>query len=968
MGHEYRVRIPRRPHVLLTAAITLAAALTWPAAPFAHKKPKPAPPPPPSLDVLGRVEVGRHPRGVDVWAGHSRAVVANHHGESISIVSLTNPAAPPVEVPVGHKPADVAIDSTTGIAAVTLEGERAVAFVALAGPTLIGRVEVGRHPRGVAMDPALGLAVVANQNSKTISIIDVPVQLVSLELRTGRHPIDVAINPFTHIAAVADREDGTVTLVNLATGNGPEIVRVISLPRHARPNAIAFDYTPDRSVNRLLVADGGLNGVHVVALDAASVPTRTSTLLLGREPTAIAANPGADFALVTRDTDDLVGFTPSTLAVSSVTDVGKHPRGVAIDPASCRAAVSGRHERQLAILEVPCAPGLRITSIEPSSVELLQSPPSLRVFGSGFASLADPKVQILDPTPPSSPLLLTPSSIGNTEIVAGFPPLGAGLYVISVVAGAQSSNALPLTVLPPPQPRLLSGTATLLADGSRRLVLNGRLLDTHARIILEETGEEIPRATVAGCSAPTCVAGLVRATLGGDTYNWRVVNPNATLTNTLAVAVPNPAPQLTAVTPSSGIQQNAFRVVTLTGAGFNESSTVLVAGAGNLAFVDTLVTSQQMTVAISPDVMNVPGTYWLRVSNPSPGGGLSQQVSFTVTAEPTVATTKALVVPDGQPGPVAVFDNGLDKIGLVAVPNAGVLRRVVMTSVAVAALLTDVTRIQNVACASGSGDPVTASPGSIKDIDVNNSSRTVVSLFNENAVAFIDYQLGTIAVACGVLSPYGVAWDAQNVAVVVRQTSPPSLAFRDFGGAEVRQPVKLTGLGNATRLALDVGLRRAAILGVDTGGAAAVLVVGVDTGTVLATVAIGTGARAITIDPNTHFIVVAFEQGSDVTVIEPMDFAVTTGAVGANANTAAADPNSGLMLVTSDAGVTVFSAAQTTSRVDLPASTGSGRIESAWLTDFATGAGRALVSRDQTANPNSSDIVVIGIPAALLPP
>jgi hypothetical protein len=104
--------------------------------------------------------------------------------------------------------------------------------------------------------------------------------------------------------------------------------------------------------------------------------------------------------------------------------------------------------------------------------------------------------------------------------------------------------------------------------------------------------------------------------------------PGGGLSNVLNLAVNNPVPVLSDISPSSvGAGDPAF-TLTVNGTNFVNGAVVRFAGGDRTT---TFVSSTQLTAAISAaDVQNT-GTFAITVVNPTPGGGTSGAVNLTVT-------------------------------------------------------------------------------------------------------------------------------------------------------------------------------------------------------------------------------------------------------------------------------------------------------------------------------------------------
>ncbi|HMD83309.1 MAG TPA: choice-of-anchor D domain-containing protein, partial [Terriglobia bacterium] len=108
----------------------------------------------------------------------------------------------------------------------------------------------------------------------------------------------------------------------------------------------------------------------------------------------------------------------------------------------------------------------------------------------------------------------------------------------------------------------------------------------------------------------------------------------------------NPQPSLTSLSPASAGAGAAAQTLTINGTNFLSTSTVTYNG---VAHTPTWVSSTQLTITLSTSDQATAGTYAVVVTNPAPGGGTSNSVSFavnnalptTTTLSPTSATAGA---------------------------------------------------------------------------------------------------------------------------------------------------------------------------------------------------------------------------------------------------------------------------------------------------------------------------------------
>ena len=101
----------------------------------------------------------------------------------------------------------------------------------------------------------------------------------------------------------------------------------------------------------------------------------------------------------------------------------------------------------------------------------------------------------------------------------------------------------------------------------------------------------------------------------------------------------NPVPTITSLSPTSATLGAAAQTLTINGTNFLSTSTVTYNAVGHTA---TFVNSTQLTIQLSASDQATAGTYAVVVTNPAPGGGASNAVNFTVTANNPVPTITSL--------------------------------------------------------------------------------------------------------------------------------------------------------------------------------------------------------------------------------------------------------------------------------------------------------------------------------------
>ncbi len=105
-----------------------------------------------------------------------------------------------------------------------------------------------------------------------------------------------------------------------------------------------------------------------------------------------------------------------------------------------------------------------------------------------------------------------------------------------------------------------------------------------------------------------------------------------------------PRPQLASLSPSSATQGGPGFTLTVNGSGFSPQSIVLWNGSQRLALFQS---ESVMTATISPSDLNASGKIPVSVFTPTPGGGTSNSVDFTINATPSPVPQVTGLSPSG---------------------------------------------------------------------------------------------------------------------------------------------------------------------------------------------------------------------------------------------------------------------------------------------------------------------------------
>ena len=111
----------------------------------------------------------------------------------------------------------------------------------------------------------------------------------------------------------------------------------------------------------------------------------------------------------------------------------------------------------------------------------------------------------------------------------------------------------------------------------------------------------------------------------------------------------NPVPVITSVSPVSASVGATGLTLTINGSGFVAGATVTFGTSTGLVPVAGSLTAAQLRVAIPDSALTAAGSFSVTVTNPAPGGGASNAVSFPViTPAPTAPVLQSAAPGDGQ--------------------------------------------------------------------------------------------------------------------------------------------------------------------------------------------------------------------------------------------------------------------------------------------------------------------------------
>ena len=274
-----------------------------------------------------------------------------------------------------------------------------------------------------------------------------------------------------------------------------------------------------------------------------------------------------------------------------------------------------------------------ITSLSPSTKAAGSASFSLIVTGTGFVSNSVVNFNgAAKTTTFNSATQVTASILAADVATVGTP----GVTVTNPTPGGGTSTAATFTITaatnPVPTITTLSPSTTAAGSASFSLIVTGTNFVSGSVVNFNGAAK-----TTTFNSATQLTASILAADVAAvGTPGVTVTNPTpgggtSTAATFTITAAGNPVPAITALSPSAIAAGSASFSMIVTGTGFVSSSVVNFNGA---AKTTTFNSATQLTATILAADVAAAGTPGVTVTNPTPGGGTSNSLTFTVSSAP----------------------------------------------------------------------------------------------------------------------------------------------------------------------------------------------------------------------------------------------------------------------------------------------------------------------------------------------
>lgn len=219
----------------------------------------------------------------------------------------------------------------------------------------------------------------------------------------------------------------------------------------------------------------------------------------------------------------------------------------------------------------------------------------------------------------------------------------ATISVFNPAPGGGTSNGVSFAVVPPnPVPTITSLSPSTATAGGPGFDLTVTGTDFVSGAVVSWGAQQRTTEYLSDTSVRASILGSDIA--DGGTVMVTVANlaPGGGTSNELAMTIENPTPVITELSPASAAEGTPGRTVSVLGSGFVNSSVARWNGSERPT---TFFDSGYIQVGLSAADLASAGTGSISVVNPTPGGGMSGEVTFTVYVAVAIAANDLVYDP-----------------------------------------------------------------------------------------------------------------------------------------------------------------------------------------------------------------------------------------------------------------------------------------------------------------------------------
>jgi len=323
------------------------------------------------------------------------------------------------------------------------------------------------------------------------------------------------------------------------------------------------------------------------------------------------------------------------------------------------------NELQLQVLSPPLP---TLTSISPTTA-VAGTSFIMAVTGMNFTATATVQVNGSPvPTVFNSTSSLTASVPAGAIIAAGMLPI----TVLSPSPGGATSNAVPLQVINPvPVLSSLSPPNVLVGSAGLNLTVVGMNFVNGASVQVNST--TLMPFSLSSISLTVALPASLLAASGSLSITVSNPPPGGGTSNALSLPILNPVPMLSSLSQTSVLVGTAGLNLTVIGMNFVTGASVQVNGT---VLSPSSVSATSLTIAVPASLLSTVGSLSIAVSNPAPGGGLSNVLILQVVSTNPVpiltSISPSAVIAGGSALSLALTGTNFANAAVVQVNGASV--------------------------------------------------------------------------------------------------------------------------------------------------------------------------------------------------------------------------------------------------------------------------------------------------------
>ena len=330
-----------------------------------------------------------------------------------------------------------------------------------------------------------------------------------------------------------------------------------------------------------------------------------------------------------------------SLTTSDLSQVGIFPVAVT------NPAPGGGSSPESPFTVQPSNPVPSISGISPTAAQVGSGPVTLTINGTGFLpsssvtfSGTPHTVTFMSGT--QLTIVLSPadlSTVGNFGVVVNNPAPGGGSSVPAFFTVQPTITVPIITSISPPSAQVGSGPIPLTISGAGFAASTTATFNSVAHTVTFISANQV---TITLTTADLATAGTFPVVLTNPGQGGGSSQPSSFL-----VQPNNPAPSITAISPSTASAGAAGFLLTVNGSNFVPGSMVQWNGTvGQPPLATTYLSATQLSITIPTSDVAFAGTANVIVVNPAPGGGSSAAAPFTITG--SIPANVSVVAPNGS--------------------------------------------------------------------------------------------------------------------------------------------------------------------------------------------------------------------------------------------------------------------------------------------------------------------------------